>query len=130
MDSWFLAVLFTGFGLAFVRLQKDRRLVGLVKASTATGILCCLFGWFQVFFTFPSHVCPELLHRVSIVHFDRYENSVFPVQATCYWDNGERKELVSGWVNPLLFTCMAVLTGCLVTLALFAYRRYRKRPTR
>ncbi|MFD9285995.1 hypothetical protein ACFWD7_54190 [Streptomyces mirabilis] len=129
MGSWILAVLFVSFGLAFVRLQKGRRLLGLIKASTTTGTLCYLLGWSQVFFAFPSHACPDFDYMRPVVHFDRYENSVFPLQATCYWDDGQQKELVSGWVNPLLFTCMAVLTGCLVTLAVLAYRRYRKQTS-
>ncbi|MEV0691930.1 hypothetical protein [Streptomyces sp. NPDC050388] len=130
MGSWILVVLFVGFGLAFVRVQKGRRLLGLIKASTATGTLCYLLGWSQVQFSFPSHACPDFFDRRPVVHFDRYEDSTFPLNATCYWDNGERKELVSSWVNPLLFTCMAILTGCLVTLAVLAYRRYRKGHTR
>jgi hypothetical protein len=129
MGSWILAVLFVSLGLASVRLQKGRRLLGLIKASTTTGTLCYLLGWFQVFFAFPSHACPDFDYMLPIVHFDRYENNVFPLQATCYWDDGQQKELVSGWVNPLLFTCMAVLTGCLVTLAVLAYRRYRQQTS-
>ncbi|MGW3723952.1 hypothetical protein [Streptomyces sp. F001] len=130
MGSWILAVLFVGFGLAFVRVQEGRRLLGLIKASIATGTLCYLLGWAQVHFAFPSQACPDFFDRRPIVHFDRYEDGAFPLHATCYWDNGEQKELVSGWVNPLLFTCMAVFTGCLVTLAVLAYRRYRKGHTR
>ncbi|MEU8793701.1 hypothetical protein AB0C62_30505, partial [Streptomyces sp. NPDC048643] len=42
------------------------------------------------------------------------------------WDDGEQKELVAGWVNPLLFVRMAVLIGCLATLAALAYRRHRQ----
>ncbi|MEV5433334.1 hypothetical protein [Streptomyces sp. NPDC052701] len=129
MGSWVLAVLFVGFGLAFVRLRKGRRLLGLLKASTATGTLCYLLGWFQVHFAFPSQACPDFFDRHPIVRFDRFEDRAFPLQATCHWDNGEQKELVSGWVNPLLFTCMAVLTGCLVTFAIYAYRHYRKDHT-
>ncbi|MFF3577674.1 hypothetical protein [Streptomyces mirabilis] len=129
MGSWILAVLFVSFGLASVRLQKGRRLLGLVKASTTTGTLCYLLGWAQVFFAFPSHACPDFDYMLPVVHFDRYENSAFPLQATCYWDDGQQKELVSGWVNPLLFTCMTVLTGCLVALAVLAYRRYRKQTS-
>ena len=130
MDSWFLAVFFVGFGLPFVRVQKGRRLLGLIKASTATGTLCCLLGWWQVVFAFPEHACPDFDYMRPVVHFDRYESGVFPPWATCYWDDGQQKELVSGWVNPLLFTCIAVLTGCLVTLTVVAYRRYRKGQTR
>ncbi|WP_030419381.1 hypothetical protein VM636_17500 [Streptomyces sp. SCSIO 75703] len=130
MDSWILAALFVGFGLAFVRVKKGRRLLGLIKASTTTGTLCYLLGWFQVHFAFPSHACPDFPDMRPIVRFDRYEDGTFPLHATCYWDDGERKELVSGWVNPLLFTCMAVLVSCLVTLAVLAYRRYRKGHTR
>lgn len=129
MGSWILAVLFVGFGLAFVRVRKGRRLLGLIKASTATGTLSYLLGWSQVHFAFPSHACPDLLDRRPIVHFDHFEDSVFPLQATCYWDNGDQRELVSGWVNPLLIACMAVLAGCLVTLAVLAYRRYWKGNT-
>ncbi|MFC8201554.1 hypothetical protein ACFUTV_40110 [Streptomyces sp. NPDC057298] len=129
MASWILAVLFVSFGLAFVRVQKGRRLLGRLKASTATGTLCYLLGWLQAFFTFPSHACPDFFDRRPIVHFDRHESSVFPPQATCYWDDGEQKELVSSWVNPLLFTCVVVLTGCLVTLAVTSYCRYRQRHT-
>ncbi|MFD7704998.1 hypothetical protein [Streptomyces caelestis] len=130
MGSWFLAVLFVGFGLLFVRVQEGRRLLGLIKASTATGTLCYLLGWVQVFFAFPGQACPDLFDRRPTVPLDRYESGTFPLHATCHWDNGEQKELVSGWVNPLLFTCMAVLTGCLVTLAVLAYRRHRKGHTR
>jgi hypothetical protein len=85
MGSWVLAVLFVGFGLVFVRIHKGRRLLGLVKASTATGTLCYLLGWSQVFFAFPSQACPDFFERRPIVHFDRYENGVFPLHATCYW---------------------------------------------
>ncbi|MFJ5271004.1 hypothetical protein [Streptomyces sp. NPDC088358] len=130
MGSWILAALFLGFGLAFVRVQKGRRLLGLIKGSTATGAVCYLLGWFEVFFAFPSHACPDFLERRPTVHVDRYADSVFPLQATCYWDNGEQKELVSSWINPLLFTCMAVLTGCLVMLAALTYRRCRQGQTR
>ncbi|WP_033325653.1 hypothetical protein [Streptomyces yerevanensis] len=130
MDSWILAVLFVGFGLPFVRVQKGRRLLGLIKASTATGTLCYLLGWSQVFFAFPSHACPDFFDRRPLVQFDRYESGTFPLHATCYWDNGEQKELVSGWVNPLLSTCTAVLIGCLVTLAVLAYRRSQEERTR
>lgn len=130
MGSWILAVLIVSFGLPFARLQKGRRLLGLVKASTVTGTLCYLLGWSQVFFAFPSHACPDLDHTRPAVHFDRYESSVFPLQATCYRDDGERKELVSGWVDPLLFTCVALWTGCLVTLTVLAHRRYRKQTGR
>ncbi|MGW1758825.1 hypothetical protein [Streptomyces mirabilis] len=129
MGSWIMAVLFVSLGLASVRLQKGRRLPGLIKASITTGTLCYLLGWWQVFFAFPSHACPDFDYMLPVVHFDRYENSTFPLQATCYWDDGQQKELVSGWVNPLLFTCMAVLTGCLVTLGVLAYRRYRKQAS-
>ncbi|MET8858930.1 hypothetical protein [Streptomyces sp. NPDC004579] len=129
MGSWILAVLFICFGLAFVRFQKDRWLLGLVKASLATGTLCYLLGWAQLSFAFSSHACPDHFDRTPIDRFDRFEDGAFPLHATCYWDSGEQKELVSRWVNPLLFTCMAVLAGCLVTLAVLTYRRYRKGST-
>ncbi|MEU5703763.1 hypothetical protein [Streptomyces aurantiacus] len=130
MGSWILAVLFVGFGSVFIRMQKGRRLLSLVKASTATGTLCYLLGWSQVFFAFPSHACRDFFDRDPAVYLDRYESGSFPLVATCHWDNGEQKELVSGWINPLLFTCMAVLIGCLVALAVLAYRRNRKGHTR
>ncbi|MER5386843.1 hypothetical protein ABT040_42530 [Streptomyces sp. NPDC002688] len=129
MGSWVLAVLIVSFGLPFVRLQKGGRILGLIKASATTGTLCYLLGWSQVFFAFPSHACPDFDYMRPVVYLDRYESSVFPLQATCYWDDGEQKQLVSGWVNPLLFTCTAVLTGCLVTLTVLAYRRYRKQAS-
>ncbi len=125
--GWVLAVLFVGFGSAFIRMQQGRRLLSLVKASTATGTLCYLFGWSQVYFAFPSHACPDFFERrPAAVYFDRYEYGTFPLHATCYWEDGEQKELVSGWINPLLFTCTALLIGCLVTLAVLAHRRNRE----
>ncbi|MFB7090077.1 hypothetical protein [Streptomyces sp. NPDC056296] len=129
MDSWILAVLFVCFGLAFVRVRKGQRVLSLAKASTATGTLSYLLGWSQVQFAFPSQACPEFFDRQPVVRFDRFEDGAFPLHATCHWDNGEQKELVSGWVNPLLFTCTTVLACCLVTLAVLAYRRYRKGHT-
>ncbi|MET8959214.1 hypothetical protein ABZX69_06920 [Streptomyces sp. NPDC004074] len=112
------------------RVDRGRRLLGLIKASTATGAVCCLLGRLQVVFAFPSHACPDYLEMRPTVHVDRYADGVFPLQATCYWDNGEQKELVSSWINPLLFTCMAVVTSCLVMLAARTYRRCRQGHTR
>ncbi|MGC4987600.1 hypothetical protein ACLQ18_44775 [Streptomyces sp. DT193] len=126
MQSWVPAVLFLGFCLAFARVKKSRSLAGLAKTSTATGTLTLLLGWFKVIFAFPSSACPDFRNRRPTLNFDHYESSYFPLRATCHWDNGEQKALVGAWMNPLLFTCMAVLTGCLVTMAVLAHRRYRK----
>ncbi|MFI5839977.1 hypothetical protein ACIA8K_09735 [Catenuloplanes sp. NPDC051500] len=43
-----------------------------------------------------------------------------PVERTCVWSDGTRFELVPWWVNPLLFTWLAVAAG--VTLAAPAAR--------
>lgn len=130
MDSWFLAVLFVALGLPFVRVRAGNRALGLVKAATVTGTLCYLFGFFQVFFAFPAKACPDFRGSSSTVHLDSYTSGLLPPHATCRWEDGSTKDILTVWVNPLLFTCAAVLIGCSVTLAVRARRRNRKGRTR
>ena len=130
MGSWFPPVLLVACGLAFVRLHEGRRLVSVVKASATTGILCYLVGCFQVVMTVPAHACPDLLELRPTVHLVRYDSSFLPLRTTCHWDNGAQKDFVSGWINPLVLTCAAVLTGCLVVVFLLSYRRHRTGRTR
>ncbi|MFI5998735.1 hypothetical protein ACIBAC_43720 [Streptomyces sp. NPDC051362] len=107
-------------------LRKGDAFPAYSRPSAATGTLWCLLGWWQIILPFPSHACPDFDHLRPIIHFDRYESGLFPLQTTCYWYDGDQKELVAGWVNPLLFTCMAASIGCLVTLAGLACRRHRQ----
>lgn len=104
---------------------ERRRLVGVVKASAITGILCYLVGCFQVVMTIPAHACPDLLELRPTVHLVRYDSGLLPPQATCHWDNGTQKDFVSGWIVPLALTCATVLTAAVVAALVLAYGRHR-----
>ncbi|MER8033285.1 hypothetical protein ABTZ78_30455 [Streptomyces bauhiniae] len=124
MGSWFPAVVIVACGLGFVRFRAGRRLVGVIRASATTGLLCCLFGCLQVALTIPAHACPDQLELRPPVHLVRYDSGILPPRVTCYWDCGAQKDFVSGWVTPLALTCAVVLTAALVT-ALRLFRRHR-----
>ncbi|MFF2995938.1 hypothetical protein ACFVTC_15395 [Streptomyces sp. NPDC057950] len=123
--SLLLAVLLAACGLAFIRSQERRRLVRIVKASAITGIVCYLLGCLQVVTTIPAHACPDLLEPRPTVHLVRYESGLLPPRAICHWDNGARKDFVSGWIDPLLLTSAAVLTAGLVAALVLSHRRHR-----
>lgn len=129
MGSWLLAVLLVACGLALVRFHEGRRLVGIIKGSATTGILCYVLGCLQVAMTIPAHACPDQLELRPTVHLIRYDSGILPPQATCHWDNGTQQDFVSGWINPLALVCATVLTASLVAAFVLAYRRHRKGRT-
>ncbi|MFG3195629.1 hypothetical protein ACGFYT_05805 [Streptomyces sp. NPDC048208] len=112
------------------RSRTMRRLVGIIKASAITGVLCYLLGCLQVVMTIPAHACPDQLELRPPVHLVRYDSGILPPRVTCHWDSGARKDFVSGWINPLALTCAVVLTGALVTALCLFCSRHRKVPTR
>ncbi|MFG3125282.1 hypothetical protein ACGFYO_25155 [Streptomyces sp. NPDC048201] len=128
MGSWFPAVVIVACGLAFVRFREGRRLIGIIKASATTGILCFLLGCLQVVMTIPAHACPDQLELRPPVHLVRYDSGIVPPRVTCYWDSGAQQDFVSGWINPLALTCAVVLTAALVTALYLFCRRHRKGP--
>ncbi|MFJ1600892.1 hypothetical protein [Streptomyces sp. NPDC088261] len=122
MGSWIIAVAIGAIGALCLSFRTGARLRGALKAGLVIAVLCGLMGAGQVFFADPARMCDPL---EPIPDWNRYEERLFPPRAACHWADGRTYELVSVWVNPMLFTALGVAVVCLLALAV---SRYRKGP--
>ncbi|RZB18640.1 hypothetical protein StrepF001_16555 [Streptomyces sp. F001] len=120
MGSWVIAVAIVAIGSSCLRFREGKRLRGAATASLIIAFFCYLMGAGQVLFADPARMCEP---TVSIPDWDRYEEAFFPPHAACQWDDGRTYDLVSSWVNPLLFTALGTATMCIVALVASRYRK-------
>ncbi|MFE0351148.1 hypothetical protein [Streptomyces griseoluteus] len=113
MGSWVIAVVIFAIGSSCLRFRQGKRLRGAAAAGLVIAFLCYLVGAGEVFFADPARTCEP---TVSIPTWNRYEEALLPPRAACHWADGRTYDLVSPWVNPLLFIALGVTAVCLVAL--------------
>ncbi|MER8017839.1 glycoside hydrolase domain-containing protein [Streptomyces griseoluteus] len=124
VGSWVIAVTFVGVGSSCLRIRQGKRLRGAVVAGLVTALLCYLLGAVEVSFADPSRMCEP---TVSIPTWYRYEEAFLPPRAACPWADGRTYDLVSPWVNPLLFIALGVSAVCLKVLMASLKRKRSQR---
>jgi hypothetical protein len=120
MGSWVIAVVIIAMGASCLSFRVGKRLRGAAIASFVIIFFCYLMGAAEVMFADPSRMCEP---TAPIPTVDRYEEAFFPPRAVCHWPDGHTDDLVSSWVNPLMFTALGVAAVCLVALVVSRYRK-------
>ncbi|MET7567460.1 hypothetical protein ABZT04_02985 [Streptomyces sp. NPDC005492] len=126
MLTFFAAVILTALvapvfliGSGINRWRDGKRwLPGLFFSAAASVVVYafCLF-----FFVIPADFAKQCGQEA-----DRFEQSAFPLTATCHWAGGRTYSLVPALANPVLYACIAATLVC----AVMAVRdRHRKGPT-
>ncbi|WP_329375525.1 hypothetical protein [Streptomyces sp. NBC_01483] len=120
MGSWTIAVVIVAAGSLCLRFRAGQRLPSAVAASLIVAFFTYLMGAGEVVFADPARMCQP---TATIPDWDNYEEGLFPPRAACRWADGSTEELVSSWVNPLLFIALGVALACLIALVVSHYRK-------
>lgn len=84
-------------------------------SALAAGLIVAVFtylvGAFEVMFADPSRMCER---TESIPEVNAFEYDCLPLRAVCHWVNDQTCDVVSPWVNPILFVALGVVVACLI----------------
>jgi hypothetical protein len=122
MGSWAFAVAFVAAGMLCLRFRAGLRLAGLMTGCLVVAFFTYLLGAVEVAFADPSRFCEP---ATSIPELDSFKGGFAPLRATCIWNGGRTYELVSPWINPLLYGSLLLAAACLLTLATLRVRKAR-----
>lgn len=103
-------VFLIGFGITHWR-AGERWLPGLLFSTAATLVVYAFsLFWFVVPVDFAKTCGDEAVRWPRGA--DSFEQSAFPLTATCHWKSGLSHSLVPPFVNPVIYACMAITVVC------------------
>ncbi|WP_405938781.1 hypothetical protein OG338_20985 [Streptomyces sp. NBC_00726] len=121
----FAPVVLVGHGVTLWRRGSRRPAAALF--STAASVLVYATGllWFVAFVDFAKMCGHEAVRPPRDA--DWFEQSSFPLTATCHWNDGRSYSFVPPFANPLIYACIAITALC-IALAIRDHHRNGRTP--